>query len=201
MPPPTDRTPAGAQGRTRFLLIVLGIVATGALIYATWPAAGPKAAPSNQGRDGRKPQATTGAAGALVVKLNDLKQPPPGPAETARNPFRFYVKPPPPPPPRPTGPVNTPPGPPVMQSTNPTQPNYVPPPITIKFIGVLEKNGIKYAIFSDGKGQPVHAREGETVLGQYKLLKIGVESVTMSYLDGKGMQTIPMRGGGPGGGE
>ena len=70
-----------------------------------------------------------------------------------------------------------------------------PPPITIKFIGVLEQGKTKVAIFSDGKGQPVYASEGQTVLGQYKLLKINVESVTMSYLDGKGMQTIPMRGG------
>jgi hypothetical protein len=70
-----------------------------------------------------------------------------------------------------------------------------PPPITIKFIGALEKGGVKWAIFSDGKGQPTWAKEGQTVLGQYKLLKIGVESVTMSYLDGRGVQTIPMRGG------
>ncbi len=71
----------------------------------------------------------------------------------------------------------------------------MPPPITIKFIGVLEQGTKKVAIFSDGKGQPVYASEGQVVLGQYKLLKIGVESVTMSYLDGKGIQTIPMRGG------
>ena len=200
MPSPTDPMPASEQGRIRILLVVLGIVATGALIYATWPAAEPKTPPSNQGRDGRTPQAKKGGAGSLEVRLNDLKQPPPASADAARNPFRFYVKPP-PPSPRPTTPQATQPGPPPVQSTNPTAPNYVPPPITIKFIGVLEKNGTKYAIFSDGKGPPVHAREGETVLGQYKLLKIGVESVTMSYLDGKGMQTIPMRGGGPGGGE
>jgi len=186
---PTDPTPP-APGRVRVLLMVLAVVAIGGLIYAMWPAAGPTAQPSNQARDARGPEATPGGQGSLEVRLGDLKQPPPGPGETARNPFKFYVKPPPPPPPRP--PIVTP-----QPLPQPGQPGYQPPPpppIALKFIGVLEKNGTKYAIFSDGKGQPLYAKEGQTVLGQYKLLKIGVESVTMSYIDGRGVQTIPMRG-------
>jgi hypothetical protein len=192
--PLTEQKAATPQSRTRFLLILLGVVAVGALLYTTWPAAEPKSPPSNQGRDARKPQPTTGAPGSLEVRLGELKQPPAGSAETTRNPFKFYVKPP-PPPPTPPKPTVTGPPPPTPQSMNPSAPNYVPPPITIKFIGVLEKDGSKWAIFSDGKGQPQWAKEGQTVLGQYKLLKIGVESVTMSYLDGRGVQTIPMRGG------
>jgi len=65
-------------------------------------------------------------------------------------------------------------------------------PIPVKFIGLLEQANKRVAIFSDGKGQPVYASEGQTVLGLYKLLRIGVESVTMSYLDGKGVQQIKM---------
>jgi|SRR6516225_2923607 hypothetical protein len=191
---PSDPKAAPPQNRTRLLLMLLGVVAVGALIYTTWPAAEPKSPPSNQGRDARKPQ-PTGAAGSLEVRLGELTQPPVGSAETTRNPFKFYVKPPPPPPPTPVKPTVTPPPLPTPQSMNPSAPNYVPPPITIKFIGVLEKDGLKWAIFSDGRGQPQYAKEGQTVLGQYKLLKIGVESVTMSYLDGRGVQTIPMRGG------
>ena len=193
MSPPTDQRPASEQGRTRVLLIVLGIVALGGLIYAMWPAAEPKTAPSNQARDARKPQAATGE-GSLEVRLDELKQPPAGSADAARNPFRFYVKPPPPPPPRAATPPPLLPGQPGYVAPSPPLPS-APPPIPIKFIGVLEQGKNKVAIFSDGKGQPVYAHEGETVLGQYRLLKIGVESVTMSYLDGKGMQQIPMRGG------
>jgi len=194
MPPPSDQKTATPQSRTRFLLIVLGVVAVGALIYTTWPAAEPKTPPSNQGREARKQQTAAGARGSLEVRLEDLKQPPAGSAETTRNPFRFYVKPPPPPPP-------VKPAPPPPPQPKPGDPEYKPPPppppppITLKFFGVVEKNGTKYAVFSDGKGQPVWATEGQTVLGQYKLLKIGVESVTMSYLDGRGVQTIPLRGG------
>jgi hypothetical protein len=37
-------------------------------------------------------------------------------------------------------------------------------------------------------------REGEVVAGQYRILKIGVESVEMAYLDGRGRQTIRLTG-------
>jgi hypothetical protein len=190
--PPTDPRLA-VTGRTRVLLIVLAIVVTGALIYARWPAAVPKSSPSNQGTDARRTQAMTGQRGTLDVRLDDLKQPPPEVGDTKRNPFKFYVPPPPPPPPR-AAPVPVPPTPKPGDLDYRPPPPPPPPPITIKFIGVLEQGTKKVAIFSDGKGQPVYASEGQVVLGQYKLVKIGVESVTMTYLDGKGMQTIPMRG-------
>jgi hypothetical protein len=71
-----------------------------------------------------------------------------------------------------------------------------PPRIPIKFIGMVEKSGgEKWAIFTDGPGVPVWAAEGDTVLGQWKLVRIGVASVVMEYPDGTGRQTIPMRGG------
>jgi hypothetical protein len=193
MPPTESKVPAAPQSRVRFLLIVLGVVAVFGMAYRLWPAAAPGTAPSNQARDARKEQETATARGPLDVRLDDLKQQPPSEkGETTRNPFRFYVKPPPPPPPRPV--VPQPPGPGQRGYEPPPPPP--PPPITIKFFGVLEVGTTKVAVFTDGKGQPVYASEGQTVLGQYKLLKIGVESVTMSYLDGKGIQQIPLRGGG-----
>jgi hypothetical protein len=65
-------------------------------------------------------------------------------------------------------------------------------PIPLKYIGLLEQGNKRVAIFYDSKRQPVYASEGQTVLGQYTLLRIGVESVTMSYLDGKAVQQIKM---------
>ena len=58
----------------------------------------------------------------------------------------------------------------------------------------MEQGKKKVAIFSDGKGVPMYASEGELVLGQYRVVRIGIESVVMEYADGKGRQTIPMRG-------
>lgn len=177
---------------------LLGVVLALVIIYAVWPAASRGGVPSNQTRERRT---QTGRAdgesaepqpGQLNVRLEALKQPPTAPEDPARNPFRFYVKPPPPPPPPPKA-VPPPPPPPV-------DPNYVPPPpppppIPLKFIGTLEQGGKKVAIFSDGRGVPLYGKEGEPILGQYRIVKIGVESVVMEYLDGRGRQTIPMRGG------
>jgi hypothetical protein len=55
-------------------------------------------------------------------------------------------------------------------------------------------NTKKIAVLSDGRGAPVYGKEGDTVLGQYKILHIGVESIEMAYLDGRGRQTIRLSG-------
>lgn len=176
--------------RERILLILLGAVAAGALTYAMRPPAGSARQLSQRRRESRKPE-TAIAARSLDMRIRDLKEPVTVEEHAARNPFAFYVTP--PPPPRlvtsrtpATRTLNDP-------TDGPARPA-APPPIPVKFIGVVEQGTTKVAIFSDGKGQPVWASEGQTVLGQFKLLTIGVESVTMTYLDGNGLQTIPMRG-------
>jgi hypothetical protein len=176
---------------------VLGFAAAAlasVLLYMTWPAASPAPAPSNQPRE-QRPVATTAASkaqGPLDVRLDALKQPPPEPGGEGRNPFRFYVKPPPPPPPQPV--VKAPPPPTVDPNLPPPPPPI--PPIPLKFIGTMEQGKKKVAIFahSDGRGVPVYASEGELVLGQYRVVRIQLESVVMEYADGRGRQTIPMRG-------
>jgi hypothetical protein len=193
----TESNPAAPRRPRPQLLALLGVALVALLVYAFWPAAATGPAPSNPPREQRK-QATAGKGetpGSLDVGLGALGQTPPAPDDAARNPFRYYVKPPPPPPPPPKvlapgdkgyvpPPPPPPPGPPPV------------PPIPLKFIGTLEAKGRKVAIFTsnDGRGMPVYASEGETVLGQYRVVKIGVESVTLEYLDGRGRQTIPMRG-------
>lgn len=187
--------PGAPSKRPNPVILGLGIASVAVfLVFRMWPAASPQPAPSNQPRD-RRPVATTAAGPAqLDVRLGALQQPPPEPAGENRNPFRFYVKPPSssPPQPKPLPPQPPPPG--------PGDPGYVkpppppPPPIPLTFIGTLEKGGRKWAIFSDGSNVPRYATEGELVLGQYKVIRIGVESVVMEYADGKGRQTIPMRG-------
>ena len=187
------------------LLVLLAVVLGGGVVYLLWPAATTPAAPSNPAREQRRQarattgaQGAAGAAGPLNVQLDALQQTSKAPEDAARNPFRFYVKPPPPPPPPP--PVKKP-GDPGYVAPRPTPPPPPPgpPPIPLKCIGTMEKleqQGRKVAIFvsSDGKGMPAYAGEGEIVLGQYRVVKIGVESVTLEYLDGRGRQTIPMRG-------
>jgi hypothetical protein len=173
----------GQRPRPVFIGLI-GAVMIAVIAWIVWPAASQTPSPSNQRVAGTLP-------GQLEVRLEALKQPPPQPDDAGRNPFRFYVKPPPPPPPPPkyVPPPPSNPGPPLPPPPPPI------PPIPLKFIGTLEVTGKKkQAIFSDGKGSPLYGAEGELVLGQYRIIRIGVESVVMEYADGKGRQTIPMRG-------
>lgn len=69
-----------------------------------------------------------------------------------------------------------------------------PPPIPLKFIGVVEKaDGTRIAVLSDGRG-PVHGVEGQEIAGQYKIVRIGEESIEIAYIDGRGRQTIRLTG-------
>ncbi len=186
--------PEPKAARSRAIVLGVLLVVLVAVLAFTWrPAAGPTPGPSNQPREQRRAAETAGTpSDALDVRLDDLKQPAPEPSGENRNPFRFYVKPPPPPPPPPPSTLT-------QRSVAPERPAAPPgpPPIPLKFIGTAEQGNKKVAIFVfiDGKGLPMYAAEGQLVAGQYKVVRIGVESVVMEYPNGTGQQTLPMRGG------
>jgi hypothetical protein len=176
------------------LLVVLAFVLYRAVTYQ--PAAGIQGTSSGNrpSSNGRARTATSGRlteppATAPDVHLRALDDERPKPISGDRNLFRFKPKPPPPPPPGPavTRPAET-----AQAPTGPPP----PPPIALKFIGIVDAGPTKkvVAILSDGRGSPVYGREGETVLGQYRILRIGTESIEMSYLDGRGRQTIRFTG-------
>jgi hypothetical protein len=69
------------------------------------------------------------------------------------------------------------------------------PPIPLKLIGVLvRENGVKWAILSDGKSGPMYGKDGDIVDGRYVIVKIGTESVEITYTDGRGKQVIRLTG-------
>ena len=175
-------------------------VALGAIAYAVyvqWPGTSSVTpATSNQqeqaggGRADRKGRASAEADGAPDVHLDSLTAGRPRP-EAGRDLFRFKPKAPPPPPPAPPQPrLPTP----AEQAAAAGPPP--PPPITLKFIGYMDVDaqGKRVAFLSDGRGAPLYGHEGDTVLGQYRILRIGAESIEMSYLDGRGRQTIRLTG-------
>jgi hypothetical protein len=131
----------------------------------------------------------SGEVEAPDVHLQALNEGRPKPNPGGRDLFRYRMKPPPPPPPPPRLAVGPQPPPP------PPGPAPVPP-ITLKFIGVIDMPSPekRVAVLSDGRGSPVYGHEGDTVLGQYRILRIGAESIEMSYLDGRGRQTIRLSG-------
>jgi hypothetical protein len=130
-------------------------------------------------------ESTTTAPDVHLRALDDER---PKPIAGDRNLFRFRPKPAPPPPPPPPPVVRDIPS--VASGPPP------PPPIPLKFIGIAEApmQSKRIAALVDPTGRSFHGREGEIVAGQYRILKIGVESIEMAYLDGRGRQTIRLSG-------
>jgi hypothetical protein len=184
---------ATKRSRTLVLVLVLVALAGALLAQRQWgPPARTSAAPSTvqatRGAGGPAPKTTSSVAD---LKIDELSEPRPAPLGADRNPFRFRPKPPPPPPPTPPPTPNV--QVPQVEPTGPTGPA-PPPPIALKFIGVLDAPGKgKIAVLSDG-GNVFHGHEGEIIDGRYRIVKIGVESIEMMYVDGRGRQTIRLTG-------
>jgi hypothetical protein len=206
----TEAGPSRPSGRPRpALLILLGVVAVAFAMMKLMGSSGSTAPPSNSRRTAQQAQAQAAlanqsAAGrgtkpteidpaSLDVHLESLAEPRPGEGTTDRNPFRFRPAPPPPPPPvsakpKPDPDAEVPSGPP---------PPPPPPPITVKFIGVIDKeDGTKLAVFTDcsaGRRQSV-AKEGGTIDGRYRLVRLQATSVIVEHLDGRGRTTLAQGG-------
>ena len=185
---------ARASGRPHPALLV-ALAAAVALLLAWWlpgKSAAPAPAPSNT-RVAARPGAASPATADLNVRLDALTQPRPADGGGHRNPFRFYT----PPPPPPSAAAERPPPLPMPQPDGPPVPAGppAPPPIPLKYIGLIE--GVpgqgKVAAFSDCR-TTMRGREGEIIVGQYRLVRIGVESVVLEYVDGRGRTTVRMSG-------
>jgi hypothetical protein len=48
-------------------------------------------------------------------------------------------------------------------------------------------------VLSDGKAT-MHGRDGDIIDGRYRIVKIGVESIEVTYVDGRGRQVIRLTG-------
>ena len=146
-------------------------------------------------------QAATSARAAekqpsTELDLSALESERPEPEESSRDPFRF----------KPRAPVSLPAA--VLKQQQeaanaaaeqaaraPVEPP-PPPRIPLKYIGEMAdplNAGKRVAILSDTRGV-YHGREGEVVEGRYRIVRIGVESIELSYLDGSGRQTIRQTG-------
>jgi hypothetical protein len=168
------------------LLLALALVVAYRLIL---PQTAPADASSSNGRGRGRTAPVEQTVTAPDVRIESLNQEHPRPGESDRNLFRFRAM-------EaarttPVAPVRPPqantqrPAPPAASST---------PSIALKFVGFLESHGERIASLSDGRGEPVLGREGETVLGRYKIWRIGEESIELSYLDGTGRTTIRLSG-------
>lgn len=187
--------PPGPERRRQLVrLVVLLSVLVGLLWYSSGPAVSPRQASNPRG--GGAAPAT--AAGQLPVpdplRLDTLKAGP-EPDEAGRNPFVFGQRPqpsapgssflmPPQPAPEPVAPP-----PPVVPQG--------PPPIALRLTGmtVVSAGGRTLVTLKDPASNVLHqAFEGDVVDGRYRVVKVGVQSVVVSYLDGSGIRTLPLGG-------
>lgn len=183
----TDR---GKQLMLGVLLLALVVIG-----YRTIATTSPTASLTSNGPRAAAPPtkgaAATGPA-APDVHLDVLNSERPKPVDAERNLFRFKAKAAPPPAAPPAGGrsgASPPVAPPAQAGPTPL------PPIPLKFIGAVNREGKPtIAVLSDGQGPPMYGIEGGTIAGRYRILRIGVESIEMSYLDGRGRQTIRLTG-------
>jgi len=186
---------AGSPERQRKQLALLGLlVLTAAVVFYVQfgrgtTVGGPSASNPPARTPARTGDAATSAGLPEALRLAAL-QPVEEAARGARDPFGFGV------PPRP-------PAPPVVQAPPRVTPPPVRPPasqtgrpaIPVKFLGFAEDPSRpgKWVSLSVN-GTVVLAREGDIVDGRYRLEKVGLESITMTYLDGQGRQVIRQQG-------
>lgn len=107
--------------------------------------------------------------------------------EAGRNPFGFGTRPAPPPPPQ--GAMSQ--APPLPPALPPG-----PPPIQLRLTGmtVVAPGRTMVTLLDPSTKAIFQAFEGDTVDGRYRLIKVNIQSVEMSYLDGTGTRTIPLGG-------
>ena len=183
-----------ATERQRQIAIGAMLVVLAFVLYRAWASFGttsaaPASASNRRARAARSAQAAPPPATAPDVHLEALSAERPQPGAGDRNLFRFRPKPPPPP-------VVAPPPPVVRAGPSVPAGPPPPPPIPLKFIGIVEAptQSKRIAALVDSGGRAYQGSEGDIVVGQYRILKIGVESIEMAYLDGRGRQTIRLSG-------
>jgi hypothetical protein len=179
------------MARKRGFVVVAALVAVAVFVAYEWRVR----APGTEAVSGAAPNASTPGTRAAApssvpaVRLDALAdaRAETRPSSPDRDPFRFKPKPtpPPPPPPRPQfGPGS--------ESGLPPPPPPLPP-IPFKFIGIVRTPSQKLAVLTDTR-DVFYGREGDVIDGRYRILRIGVESIEMAYLDGRGRQVIRLSG-------
>ncbi|HSK09699.1 MAG TPA: hypothetical protein VK911_08985 [Vicinamibacterales bacterium] len=176
---------ASASRRQSILLASLLVVLALVVAYQVWWPAAPPPGEAGSAPPGQRTAAGQPTQEVPDVRLEALEATRPAPVERGRNPFRDRPDPPPAPPPA----VSAPPG---RAEAVPPGPPPVPP-ITLKYIGLVEAGGRAVAVLSDGR-DILYGREGEVVDGRYLIVKINVETIEVSYPDGSGRRLIRLTG-------
>lgn len=180
-----------ASDRRNRLLLAGLVLILATVLFRAWMSA-PPIEPTSGSRPtaARRPAPPDAATEAPDVRLEALNEEGPRPTDAKRNLFRFGSV------ARATAPERAVPNRTFETPSPPPMPaGATTPPITLKFIGIVEapEKSKRWAVLSDNRGV-YQGREGDTIEGRYRILKIGTESIELAYLDGNGRQTIRLSG-------
>jgi hypothetical protein len=172
--------------------LVVAALAVGALVVAFWSRGGLAPAPALE------PVPASGSRAAEQalprIGLDRLASPAPEPPSAERDVFRFGR---PSPPPAPAAPVQAAAASPVpVADAAPLAPSTTTlPPFGVKFVGVVEKQGLKVAVLlSDERKETLTGREGEVVANRLRIVRIGIESVEVQDVGSDRVRRIPLKG-------
>jgi hypothetical protein len=185
--------------------MTLAVAGAGAVLSAVMmttrepsPTATPRERPAAATRSASARAARSGEVALDDVKLELLQHSRAALEGPNRNPFRFEAKAAPAPAAE-AAPAGASPGlQPAAKVSQPVEPAGPPPPppIPLRFIGLVEAptQAGRVAILSDGKGNVFYGKEGDSIEGRYRMLKIGLDAVEVAYVDGRGRQMIRLSG-------
>ena len=178
------------------LLLVLAGIATTFVARRQAAVDSPPSSGRSAARTDKSKTQPESANSTETVKLDALTMARPNPVEGERNPFRFGARGGGSPPPRPASTNGRSAGPGPAGPTPGAAPGPAgPPPIQLKFIGIVDApaQGGKLAVLSDGRSV-FYGHENEVIDGRLKIVRIGVESIELTSVDGRGRQTIRLSG-------
>jgi hypothetical protein len=127
-----------------------------------------------------------------VIDFARIANPPPAPGLGSRDLFDFAAPPPAPIPsplPRSASAERDDEAPPI------TVPTPTPlPPLNIKYIGAVERRGVKVAMLMTERSEVLTGQVGEMVGNRFRIVKIGLESVDIQEVGSERVRRIPLKG-------
>jgi hypothetical protein len=178
--------PPGPERRQQLGRLAVLLAALAVVVWYQWGTAEPVSPTSNTAVPGAAAAATAVKLPAPIklAELDTVSER----SEVGRNPFGYGVRPAPPAPPPMPAPV-------IPSVPLPPPPPQGPPPIALKLTAIIAmpSTGRTMVTLKDpGSGALFQAFEGDTVDGRYRVVKVGTQSVVLSYVDGSGTRTVSL---------
>ena len=156
--------------------------------YGLMPADAP--GPATPVRAGERSRPGLGESPLPVIDFGRIANPPPAPGLGTRDLFDFAAPPPAPIPSPLPGSSGARDDPPPITVPTPTP----LPPLNIKYIGAVERRGVKVAMLMTERSEVLTGQVGDTVGNRFRIVKIGLESVDIQEVGSDQVRRIPLKG-------